>query len=59
METDLKHLCNACGQPLGGPRPTGKLLAKFGKKFVIAYLIIDNACSVAILAWYFSPWWPL
>jgi len=33
-----------------------KLIGKFGKRFVIAYLIIDNACALALMVWYFSPY---
>ena len=36
-----------------------KKLVQFGKWGVIVYAAVDGACSIAIVAWYFSPWWPL
>jgi hypothetical protein len=35
-----------------------KLVNKLGK-WAIVYVAIDSACSVALVVWFFSPWWPL
>jgi hypothetical protein len=32
-----------------------KKLGKWG----VVYVAVDGALSIAILAWFFSPWWPL